>query len=79
MLLGLEWASGLDVFFPSIDPPQFTQLRTEPIRSAYGRELMFVTTLLDILADKTKATEFGFVFAFPHFGYLYGKLLPPPS
>jgi hypothetical protein len=68
----------VDAFFKSVDAAQWLQLRQEPIRSAYGGEVLYITTLLDLLADEVKATEFVFVFAHPHLGYLFAKLLPPP-
>jgi hypothetical protein len=76
-VFGVVLPEALDVFFPAVGVAQFTQLRSDAIRNAYGRELMFITALLDILGDEAGATEFGFVFAFPHFGYLYSKVLPP--
>ncbi len=67
----------LDAFFPTIDAGQWQQLRSEPLRTAYGGELFYMTTLLDLLADEIKATEFPFVYAHAHLGYLFGKVLPP--
>jgi hypothetical protein len=68
----------IDHFFSSIGPTQFAQLRTSPIRDAYGVDLLYETTLLDLLGDEVRATEFGFVFTNFHFGYLFTKLYPPP-
>jgi hypothetical protein len=68
----------IDAFFASLDAAQWGQLRNEPIRAAYGGEVLYITTLLDMLADEAKATEFAFVFAHQHLGYLFAKLLPPP-
>lgn len=68
----------INSFFATLDDAQWKQLRDDPIRSAYGGEVLYVTTLLDLLADETKATEFAFVFANSHLGYLFAKLLPPP-
>jgi hypothetical protein len=77
-IFGLVSPGQIDDLFRSIDDPQFTQLRSDPRRTAYGDELMLMTTLLDVLADEAKASEFAFVFTNPHFGYLFSKVLPPP-
>jgi hypothetical protein len=68
----------IDHLLSSIGAGQFAQLRSEPIRDAYGLELLYDATLLDLLADEVKTTEFGFVFTNSHFGYLFTKLYPPP-
>jgi hypothetical protein len=68
----------IDGFFGTLDSGQWRQLRENPVRSAYGYELVYVTVLLDVLADETKASEFAFVFASNHLGYLFAKVLPPP-
>jgi hypothetical protein len=75
---GVVFPAQIDAFFASITPSQFAQLRTNPIRDAYGIDLLYETTLLDLLGDQVKATEFGFVFTNWHFGYLFTKLFPPP-
>jgi hypothetical protein len=75
---GIVLPAQVDKFFSSITGSQFSQLRTNPIRDAYGIELLYDTTLLDLLADEAKATEFGFVFTNAHFGYLFMKLFPAP-
>jgi hypothetical protein len=77
-VFGVVLPAQLDKFFSSITSGQFAQLRTNPIRDAYGIELLYDTTLLDLLADEAKVTEFGFVFTNAHFGYLFTKLFPPP-
>ena len=64
----------LDAFFTSITARDFTQLRSEPIRAAYGGHVMLTTTLLDLLADEGRASEFAFVFTNGHFGFLFSKL-----
>jgi hypothetical protein len=75
---GLVLPAQVDRFFSSLTGSQFAQLRTEPIRDVYGIELLYDTTLLDLLADEVKASEFGFVFTNWHFGYLFTKLFPAP-
>jgi hypothetical protein len=37
---------------------------------------MLTTTLLDLLADEGRGTEFAFVFTNSHFGFLFSKLGP---
>jgi hypothetical protein len=69
----------IDGFFGTIDHGQWQQLRLDPLRTAYGYELIYVTVMLDVLADETKASEFAFVFTSSHLGYLFAKVLPPPS
>ena len=73
---GLVLPAELDVFFTSITARDFTQLRSEPIRAAYGGHVMLTTTLLDLLADEGRASEFGFVFTNSHYGFLFSKLWP---
>jgi hypothetical protein len=73
---GLVLPAELDVFFTSITARDFTQLRSEPIRAAYGGHVMLTTTVLDLLADEGRATEFGFVFTNSHYGFLFSKLWP---
>jgi hypothetical protein len=75
---GLMLPGDLDGFFPSIGARDFDQLRSEPIRAAYGAHVMLTVTLLDLLADETRLTELAFVFSNPHFGFLFSKLPPPP-
>ncbi len=67
----------LEGFLASIDGPQFGQLRSPPLRSAYGEELMVELTLIDLVSDWIDATEVGFVSTGPHFGYLFEKLRLP--
>jgi hypothetical protein len=73
---GLVLPAELDAFFTTITARDFTQLRTEPIRAAYGGHVMVTTTLLDLLADEGRGTEFAFVFTNSHFGFLFSKLGP---
>jgi hypothetical protein len=73
---GVVLPAELDVFFTTITARDFTQLRTEPIRVAYGGHVMLTTTLLDLLADEGRGTEFAFVFTNAHFGFLFSKLGP---
>jgi hypothetical protein len=68
----------IDAFLASLDDSQWRQLGADPVREAYGAELFYLTTLLDVLASQARASEFAFVFANPHLGYLFAKLLPPP-
>ncbi|HXU82017.1 MAG TPA: hypothetical protein VN914_11510, partial [Polyangia bacterium] len=75
---GVVFPEQIDRFFDSLTASQFAQLRTNPIRDAYGVDLLYETTLLDLLGDEVKATEFGFVFTNWHFGYLFTKLFPAP-
>lgn len=70
-------ADQVDAFFEGIDAAQFLQLRAEPVRIGYSGELFYVSTVMDLLADEVKATEFAFVFASPHLGYLLHKVLAP--
>jgi hypothetical protein len=71
-------AAEINGFFATIDGAQWKQLRSDPIGGAYGDEVLYLGTLLDLLGDDLKATEFAFVFANAHLGYLFAKLLPPP-
>jgi hypothetical protein len=75
---GVILPGDFDHFFTSVGVSQFMQLRTNPLRDAYGLELFYVTTLLDVLADEVDATQFGFVFTNYHFGYLFTKVSPAP-
>jgi hypothetical protein len=77
-IFGLVLPAQIDELYRGIDGAQFTDLRSDPRRSAYGEELMLMTAVLDLVGDEAKATEFPFVFTAPHFGYLFRQLLPAP-
>jgi hypothetical protein len=66
-IYGLALPGDIDHFLSSIGASQFAQLRSNPIRDAYGLELLYDTTVMDLLGDEVKVTEFGFVFTNAHF------------
>jgi hypothetical protein len=62
--------------FETIGTREFTQLRTAPLREAYGEYLLLSLTVLDLLADEVEVTEFGFPYTLGHHGYLLSKVFP---
>jgi hypothetical protein len=60
-------------FVDSIDTAQFEQLRREPIRSAYGLQVMGLGAFFDVLVRSLPIDEAGLVPSGSSFGYLFRK------
>jgi hypothetical protein len=76
-------APELEGFLAAITPPEFAQLRTDPIRSdqtgGYGEYVILSTAVLQLLAQSVPITEFGFPKTAFHHGYLLQQLMPAPA
>jgi hypothetical protein len=66
----------INSFFSSVLPREFTQLRSEPLQTAYGRYITLDLVVLDLLADEVEVTQFGFPLTYTHQGFLFSKLFP---
>jgi hypothetical protein len=73
---GVVTPTQVDDFFESINLRDFSQLRSDPIRSRYGERVLLTTVILDILGDEVLATEFGFTSTGSYLGYLFSKIAP---
>jgi hypothetical protein len=76
---GVVSPAEIDLFFLTVDLPGFMQLRSQPIRRAYGERLMLETTLLDLLVGELEASAFHFTFTNSYYGYLLQTLFPDRS
>jgi hypothetical protein len=64
-------------FVSSIDDAQFEQLRSEPIHSAYGLQVMGQGAIFEVLVRDLPITEMGIVPSSSSLGYLFRKRFTP--